>query len=433
MPAKKKSAIKKILLILLALILVLGALLGYDIYKSKHDLETSHYEIRSDQLKKGFRVVQLSDIHDATFDKYNEELVDAVKKEKPDLILITGDMLDSKRAMERHKVYEAAVYESEVVATLNSSMNLVYRLLKIAPVYISYGNQDLEVEKLLGVDFKHLFNTIGAVVLEPSSLNIEKEKEGIATGYSVLQEHTDILEMLREYSDEEISLRDLRIKELYSVEGEDGKALDEVSSSSDSESADSSESGASVSGISEASLDAAAEKGYIDLEVKGQKIRLGGLYGYCQPEKYAQSIRSDESDFLKEFQDTDRYTILMCHQALCWRTGLSLYDWNVDTVFAGHVHGGQVILPGIGGMYAPDMGWFPGRLSGLFTTDEEGFNQAMEKLSNWGKDKLDNSYYEGERVFEPHTLVMSRGLGNTEMIPRVNNRPEIVAVDFIPD
>ncbi|MCQ2511125.1 MAG: metallophosphoesterase [Lachnospiraceae bacterium] len=413
---------KRILIAVTVLVLILCLLLGYESYRSKHTLEVSHYQISSDQLEKGFRVVQLSDIHDATFGRNNEELVDAVEKEKPDIILITGDMLDNKRAEKRHKVYEASVYESEVVATLNSSMNLVYRLLKIAPVYISYGNQDLTVEKLLGVDFKHLFNTIGAVVLEPSSLRIEQEKTDIASGYSVLQEHTDILEMLREYSDEEINLRDLRIKELYSTEGEDGKTLDEVSSTEEGDEKDPEES---------ESAEGEDEKGYIDLEINGQKIRLGGLYGYCLPEKYAQENHwEDESDFLKEFQDTNRYTILMCHQALCWRNTGSLYDWNVDTVFSGHVHGGQIILPGIGGLYAPDMGWFPGRLSGLFQTEEAEFEPFIEKMRDYSSDKLDNSYYEGNRTYEPHTLVLSRGLGNTERVPRINNLPEIVVVDF---
>lgn len=424
MTEKKKSRKKKILLMLVIFIIGLAIITYYEIYRSRNILEVSKYEITSSNISHPFRVVQLSDIHDASFGKNNERLIDAVKQEKPDLILITGDLVNSKKAYERHKVYEAAVYESEVVATLNSSMNLVYGLLKIAPVYISYGNQDFEVEKLLGVDFKELFNTIGAVFLEPESLRVEKEKTNISSGYTMLQEHTDILEMLREYSDEDINLRDLRIKELYSVSGEDGKELKENSVESNKNTESSSESDMNIE------IDVSTS-GYIDLEVNGQQIRLGGIYGYCLPEKYAQENGwEDESEYLKEFQNTDRYTILMCHYPLSWRNNVSLYDWNIDTVFSGHLHGGQIIIPGIGGVYAPDMGWFPGKLSGLYTTDASKYKEVIDRLKNYNSEILDSSYYEKEREYKPSTLVLSRGLGNTEMIPRINNQPEIVVVDF---
>ncbi len=142
---------------------------------------------------------------------------------------------------------------------------------------------------------------------------------------------------------------------------------------------------------------------WVDISVNGQPLRLGGIYGYCLAEKYLETgeARPDELEFMKDFLNTDRYTILMAHMPISWLRSGGLTEWDADCVFSGHLHGGQIRLPFIGGVAAPDMGWFPGKVAGQYSA---GGN----------------------------SLILSRGLGTSVPVPRMNNIPEIVVVDFIP-
>ena len=70
---------------------------------------------------------------------------------------------------------------------------------------------------------------------------------------------------------------------------------------------------------------------------------------------------------------------------------------GVDLAFAGHAHGGQFRLPWGKGIVAPNQGLFPKYTQGLYH-EENG------------------------------DMVVSRGLGNSSIPIRLNNRPEVVAV-----
>ena len=92
--------------------------------------------------------------------------------------------------------------------------------------------------------------------------------------------------------------------------------------------------------------------------------------------------------------NSDEYTILLSHRPELFDTYCS---YNINLVFAGHAHGGQIRLPFIGGVIAPNQGFFPQYTSGL--------------------------YQKGNT-----NMIVSRGLGNSAFPFRINNRPEIVVV-----
>lgn len=143
---------------------------------------------------------------------------------------------------------------------------------------------------------------------------------------------------------------------------------------------------------------------YKDIFVNGNKVRIGGYYGYGFPGNC--EIRPEEEgerNFLEDFQKTDACRILLTHVPYGWYRMHSLDYWDVDIVLAGHTHGGQIRLPFIGGLYAPDHGILPGREKGLY------YSENKKKV-----------------------MVLSSGLGSSEIVPRINNVPEIVVLDIQP-
>lgn len=142
-----------------------------------------------------------------------------------------------------------------------------------------------------------------------------------------------------------------------------------------------------------------------DIPVGDQLLRIGGISGIGFAEKFIATgdARQEECDFLREFQNTESCTLLMSHLPVGWLCYDGIDEWEIDLVFSGHVHGGQFVIPGIGGVYGPDMGFFPGRLEGLFPSED------------------------GRK-----TLVLSSGLGNSVPVPRLNNPPQLLVLDILP-
>jgi len=80
---------------------------------------------------KGYRIVQLTDIHSVRDAKQGELIYEKVVKEEPDIICITGDLVDS------------AYYGAHGVAGEVHTLQLLEKIVALAPVYMVYGNHEM--------------------------------------------------------------------------------------------------------------------------------------------------------------------------------------------------------------------------------------------------------------------------------------------------
>lgn len=283
---KRKNIIKrKKLALSLILGLFLFAICAILIkYQNKRPV-AAVYEVMAQKNTEAVTILLLSDLHNCSFGDGNELLLDQIRTVGPDVICMTGDMLNKDDS------------DTGIVC------DLIQKASAIAPVYFSYGNHEAEYETAFDADLRPALESAGAHVLE---------------------------------------------------------------------------------------------KEYEDIEINGQAVRIGGLYGYGMPTQT--EFDGEEQRFLEEFQETDSYKILLCHMPAAWIQWGSLDFWDVDLILAGHTHGGQIKVPFLGGMYAPDQGWFPDFTDGCIQKD--------------GK-----------------ALIVSAGLGSEGLVPRINNKPQIVVIE----
>ncbi len=131
-------------------------------YWSNVTLQTSEYTITDEKIPdsfSGFRIAQVSDLHDAQFGENNIDLLNAIKAAQPDIIALTGDLVDSRRL------------------NIDLALDFSRQAAKIAPTYYITGNHEARVSEY-GVLKAGLIEA-GVTVLENESVDIEIENEKI--------------------------------------------------------------------------------------------------------------------------------------------------------------------------------------------------------------------------------------------------------------
>ena len=273
---------KIILPIIVAIILVLVVWIRW----GNTALEINEYKIVSNSVPQnfhGFRIAQVSDLHNAEFGEGNSKLIQLLSQTEPDIIVLTGDLIDSRNT------------------DIEIALAFAREAMKIAPVYFVSGNHEARV----------------------------------------------------------IEYEDLKM------------------------------------GLSEAGVNV-LENQIVEITREGESITLMGIDDPSFQENY---LFGDSEGVAKQAIETllrvsDGYTVLLSHRPELFE----LYvETGMDLVFSGHAHGGQFRLPFIGGLVAPNQGFFPKYDAGLFSEENT-------------------------------TMIVSRGVGNSIVPLRFNNRPEIIVV-----
>jgi len=156
---------KKKLTTLQAVLPVLAALLlaALCLYQSNFVLQVTRYDAAFTDLPAGFdgcRIVLLSDLHGAAFGEENEKLFSAVAAEKPDIIALTGDLIDEETP-------DPLAYAAETAA----------RLSAIAPTYYVTGNHEWAAGNVR--ELKSALEEHGVTVLSNDCLLWERETDSI--------------------------------------------------------------------------------------------------------------------------------------------------------------------------------------------------------------------------------------------------------------
>lgn len=223
----------------------------------------------------GYKIVHISDLHNTEFGINQKNLIKKINSESPDLIVITGDFIDSRNT------------------DIDKAVELITGLKNQIPIYYVTGNHESRV-----AEYKKL------------------ESELIKNGVNILRNKND------------------------------------------------------------------------KIEINGSYINIIGI----DDPSFGEG-ENDLTGMISELK-SESYDILLSHRP-------ELFDIycqsGVNLSLCGHAHGGQVIIPFIGGLVAPNQGIFPEYTEGIY---EKGNSK----------------------------MIVSRGLGNSIIPMRINNPPELVVI-----
>ncbi len=228
-------------------------------------IKASHFPIAVDDLPEHFelRIVHISDLHGAEFGPNNEHLARIIEQQDPDLIFVSGDMIDSKGD-------DGSAF-----------INLLDELKGLFPVYCSMGNHEQIVRRMPGTErfneFAEELRNAGAVLLDNERVEINWGGVPVSIyGFTAM---------------------------LYHYTGSD------------------------------------------TAEWEGAALKAQFIEETIGPPREGE------------------VTLLLAHNPKYFE---EYALWGADLIFAGHIHGGVIRLPVLGGVLSPDLTYFPPYDAGIY-------------------------------------------------------------------
>ncbi len=133
----KKKILEVFIIIYFSILfsLIVNAFLNQGVYIKKYNLEFENLP----QEFNNYKIVQLTDIHSIRSKEQIEQIINKIEKQKPDIIVITGDLIDSG-----YYANQKSAFQKKKISTIdNFTVKFIQKLTQISKVYFVYGNHEM--------------------------------------------------------------------------------------------------------------------------------------------------------------------------------------------------------------------------------------------------------------------------------------------------
>ncbi|MGL6106113.1 metallophosphoesterase [Romboutsia sp.] len=140
---------------------IIIATLAIFFYWQNNDITVTNIDFENTKIPNnfnGYKILQVSDLHNKKFGKNQKKLVQLTKEINPDIIVITGDIVDSRRT------------------NVDVALQYINQAVKIAPTYYVQGNHESRIEEYTKLEEGLLKAGVKILDNKNEEINIDNQK-----------------------------------------------------------------------------------------------------------------------------------------------------------------------------------------------------------------------------------------------------------------